>query len=121
MNGVIASPIAAATVALVGLLAGVNVGLPQILLVIVPATLVGTLLGTLSVAWRGKELADDPEYKRRVKEGTITAPPRSRRSRAWRVGGRSGLAWCSWRRSSWWSVSACSPGRGRSTRGWSRA
>jgi anaerobic C4-dicarboxylate transporter DcuA len=72
MNGLIASPIGAAAVALVALLVGVNVGLPQILLVIVPATLIGTLLGTLSVAWRGKELADDPEYNRRVKEGTIT-------------------------------------------------
>ena len=72
MNGIIASPIGAAMVALVGLLAGVNVGLPQILMVIIPATLVGTLLATLSVAWRGKDLADDPEYLRRVKEGTIT-------------------------------------------------
>ena len=72
MNGIIASPIGAATVALVGLLAGVNVGLPQILLVIIPATLISTVLATLSVAWRGAELADDPEYQRRVAEGTIT-------------------------------------------------
>ena len=73
-NGVIASPVAAANVALVGLLAVVGVSLPQILLVIVPATLVGTLLGTLSVAFRGAELADDPEYRRRLSEGAI-APP----------------------------------------------
>jgi anaerobic C4-dicarboxylate transporter DcuA len=72
MTGIIASPIGAATVALVGLLAGVNVGLPQILLVIIPATLLGTVLATLSVAWRGAELSEDPEYKRRVAEGTIT-------------------------------------------------
>ena len=72
MNGIIASPIGAATVALVGLLAGVDVSLPQILLVIVPATLVGTLLSTLSVAWRGRELEDDPEYRRRVADGKIT-------------------------------------------------
>lgn len=71
MNGIIASPIGAATVALVGLLAGINVGLPQILLVIVPATLVGTLLGTLAVAWRGSELDEDPEYLRRVADGRI--------------------------------------------------
>jgi len=73
MNGLIASPIGAAAVALVGLLAGVNVGLPQILLVIVPATLVGTLLGTLSVAWRGKELADDPECANRAAAVATTA------------------------------------------------
>lgn len=71
MNGIIASPIGAATVALVGLLAGIEVGLPQILLVIVPATLVGTLLATLAVAWRGKELGEDPEYLRRVADGRI--------------------------------------------------
>ncbi|MCU0234186.1 MAG: anaerobic C4-dicarboxylate transporter family protein [Thermoanaerobaculales bacterium] len=71
MNGIVASPIGAATVALVGLLAGIDVGLPQILLVIVPATLAGTVLGTLAVAWRGKELEEDPEYLRRVADGKI--------------------------------------------------
>jgi anaerobic C4-dicarboxylate transporter DcuA len=73
-NGVIGSPIGAANVALVGLLIGIDVSLPDILLVIVPATLVGTLLGTLSVAFRGAELADDPEYQRRLAEGMISAP-----------------------------------------------
>jgi anaerobic C4-dicarboxylate transporter DcuA len=72
MNGLIASPIGAATVALVAALASIHVSLPKILLVIVPATLVGTLLATLSVAWRGKELASDPEYKRRLSEGAVT-------------------------------------------------
>src|SRR5689334_21070162 len=72
MNGLIASPIGAATVAMIAQLARVHVGLPKILLVIVPATLVGTLLATLSVAWRGKELASDPEFKRRQAESTIT-------------------------------------------------
>jgi anaerobic C4-dicarboxylate transporter DcuA len=70
-NGIIASPIGAATVAMVSSLAGLNVGLPQILMVIIPASLAGTLLGTLSVAWRGAELADDPEYNRRLKEGAV--------------------------------------------------
>ncbi len=72
--GVIASPIAASTVALAGLLAGIEVGLPQILLVMVPATLVGATLATLSVAFRGAELADDAEYQRRLAAGTITPP-----------------------------------------------
>ena len=71
MNGIIASPVGAATVALAGLLVGIDVSLPQILLVIVPATLVGTLLGTLAVARRGRELEDDPEYLRRVADGKI--------------------------------------------------
>jgi anaerobic C4-dicarboxylate transporter DcuA len=72
-GGVIASPIAASTVALAGLLADVDVSLPQIMLVTVPATLVGASLATLSVAFRGTELADDPEYQRRLQEGTISA------------------------------------------------
>jgi len=72
--GVIASPIAAATVALTGLLAGGPIGLPQILMVTVPATIVGATLATLSVAFRGKELSDDDEYQRRLAGGTI-APP----------------------------------------------
>jgi anaerobic C4-dicarboxylate transporter DcuA len=72
--GVIASPIAAATVALAGFVVGSGVTLPQILLVTVPATLAGTALATLAVMFRGKELADDPEYRRRLAAGTISAP-----------------------------------------------
>jgi anaerobic C4-dicarboxylate transporter DcuA len=71
--GVIASPIAAATVALAGFIGGSGITLPQILLVTIPATLVGTALATLAVAFRGKELADDPEYRRRLDEGRIAA------------------------------------------------
>jgi anaerobic C4-dicarboxylate transporter DcuA len=73
-SGVIASPIAASTVALAGLLAGVEIGLPQILMVILPATIVGAFLATLSVAFRGQELADVAEYQKRLKEGAIEAP-----------------------------------------------
>ncbi len=61
--GVLASPISAATVALLGLLAGQNVTLPAVLAVTVPSTLAGVLLGALSVAGRGKPLAEDPEYQ----------------------------------------------------------
>jgi anaerobic C4-dicarboxylate transporter DcuA len=72
--GVIASPIAAATVALAGFLAGSSIALPQIMLVVVPATLIGTVAATLSVAFRGKELAADPEYQRRLAAGAIADP-----------------------------------------------
>jgi anaerobic C4-dicarboxylate transporter DcuA len=70
-QGLIASPVSAATVALLAILAGANVSLPQILLVIVPATLVGLVAGTLSVAFRGVDLADDPEYKKRLAEAKV--------------------------------------------------
>jgi anaerobic C4-dicarboxylate transporter DcuA len=70
-QGLIASPVSAATVALLATLAGASVSLPQILLVIVPATLVGLVAGTLSVAFRGVELADDPEYRKRLAEAKV--------------------------------------------------
>jgi anaerobic C4-dicarboxylate transporter-like protein len=73
-QGLVASPISAATVALIGGLASTGVGLPKVLVVIIPATLLGVLAGTLSVAWRGRELADDPEYQRRLAEGIVAAP-----------------------------------------------
>ena len=68
--GLVASPVAAVTAALLGTLAG-GPALPQILLVVIPATLVGLAAGTLSVAFRGVELADDPEYKRRLAAGKV--------------------------------------------------
>ena len=73
-HGLVASPVSAATVALVAAFAGSAIGLPQILLVTIPATLLGVLAGTASVAFRGPELADDPEYRRRLAEGKVTAP-----------------------------------------------
>jgi anaerobic C4-dicarboxylate transporter DcuA len=74
LNGIVASPVSAATVALVGALAASRVGLPQILMVMIPASLLGVLTGTASVAFRGKELSDDPEYQKRLAEGKVIAP-----------------------------------------------
>jgi anaerobic C4-dicarboxylate transporter DcuA len=71
-QGLTASPISAVTVALIGALSGSAVGLPQILVVAIPATLVGVAAGVLAVFWRGAELADDPEYRRRVDAGAIS-------------------------------------------------
>ena len=67
-QGLIASPVSAVTAALLGTLVG-GPALPQILMVVIPATLVGLAAGTLSVAFRGVELADDPEYQRRLAAG----------------------------------------------------
>jgi anaerobic C4-dicarboxylate transporter-like protein len=71
MYGLISSPISAATVALLAALASYQVNLLQIMMVIIPASILGVLVGTLSVAWRGKELNDDPEYQERLKSGKI--------------------------------------------------
>jgi anaerobic C4-dicarboxylate transporter DcuA len=73
-QGLIASPVSAVTAALVVTLAGAW-GLPQLLLVVIPATLIGLLAGTVSVAFRGKELADDPEYQERLAQGKVSPPP----------------------------------------------
>jgi anaerobic C4-dicarboxylate transporter DcuA len=40
-------------------------------MVTIPASFIGTLLGALSVAWRGKDLDDDPEYLRRLASGEV--------------------------------------------------
>lgn len=68
-QAITASPISAATVALLGLLPGVT--LFDIMAITVPATLVGVLVGAFCSMKVGKELLDDPEYQRRVKEGLI--------------------------------------------------
>lgn len=58
-QGVLASPISAATVAMTGLLTARTVSLPQLLVVVIPATFIAVLIGALSVAWRGKN--PDPQ------------------------------------------------------------
>ena len=72
-QAITASPISAATVALLGLLtaAGFDISLFDILKISVPATLVGVLVGAFASMRVGKELVDDPEYKRRLEAGAI--------------------------------------------------
>lgn len=70
-QGITASPISAATVALLGLLAGFDITLFDILKICVPATLIGVLVGALFSMKVGKELVDDPEYQRRLKSGML--------------------------------------------------
>lgn len=69
--GITSSPISAATVALLGMLSSSGVALIDILKVTIPATVIGILVGALVSIKRGKELADDPEFQKRVKEGTF--------------------------------------------------
>ena len=70
-QAITASPISAATVALLGLLAGFDISLFDILKISVPATLIGVLVGAFCSMKVGKELVNDPEYQRRLKEGMI--------------------------------------------------
>jgi anaerobic C4-dicarboxylate transporter DcuA len=71
-SGLIASPISAATVAMVAALSSYQVSLLDIMLVTIPATLLGVIVGTLSVAWRGKKLSEDSVYQERLKSGKIS-------------------------------------------------
>jgi anaerobic C4-dicarboxylate transporter-like protein len=73
-QGVIASPISAATVAMIGVLAAKEVSLPRLLAVTVPSTFLAVLVGALSVAWRGKNLDEDPEYQQRLASGEVKPP-----------------------------------------------
>ncbi len=73
-HGLIASPISAATVALLASLLGLDVTLPQILIVIIPSTLIAVLIGALSVFRRGKELNEDPVYLDRQAKGLVKPP-----------------------------------------------
>ena len=73
-QAITASPISAATVALLGLVAPAGIHLQSILLICIPATLLGSLLGALSVMWKGSELEDDPIYKDRLAKGMIEDP-----------------------------------------------
>ena len=70
-QGVIASPISAATVAMLGFLLVQGLSLPRMLAITIPATFLGVVIGSLSVAWRGKTLEDDPEYQKRLVSGKV--------------------------------------------------
>ncbi len=71
MQGLVASPISAATVAMLGILSVMGVSLPQMMVVIIPSTLLAVLIGSITVFKKGKELADDPIYQQRLKDGKI--------------------------------------------------
>ena len=70
-QGITASPISAATVALLGMLAGFGITLFDILKICIPATVIGILAGALYSMRVGKELVNDPEYINRLKAGLI--------------------------------------------------
>ncbi len=73
-QGVIASPISAATVAMLGFLLGQGISLPRLLAITVPSTFLGVVIGSLSVAWRGKDLDSDPVYQERLATGAVKTP-----------------------------------------------
>ena len=71
--GITGSPMSAATAAVIStdLLGGKGIELKDILLVCIPASLIAILVSAFVQNRVGKELEDDPEYQRRVREGLI--------------------------------------------------
>lgn len=66
--GITASPVSAASAALLTVLAASGTKLADILMVCIPSTLIGVAVGVLFVLKRGKELSDDPEFQERMKD-----------------------------------------------------
>ena len=71
--GITGSPMSAATAAVISseLLGGQGIGLEDILIITIPASLIAILVAAFVQNHIGKELEDDPEYQRRVREGLI--------------------------------------------------
>jgi anaerobic C4-dicarboxylate transporter DcuA len=66
--GITASPVSAASAALLTVLAVSGIKLSDILMVCIPATLIGILVGIVFVLKRGKELSEDPEFIEKMKD-----------------------------------------------------
>lgn len=71
-QAITASPISAATVALLSMLAGYDITLFDILKISIPCTLVGVLVGAIYSMRVGKELKDDTVYQARLKSGELS-------------------------------------------------
>ena len=71
--GITGSPVSAATAAILStsLLGAHGVGMREILLVTIPASLLAILVASFVQNFVGKPLEEDPEYQRRVREGLI--------------------------------------------------
>lgn len=78
-QAITASPISAATAALLSgeLLGDKGVTLGNILMVCIPATLVGVIAGAIAVSFMGVPLEKDPEYLRRLREVLLDAEGKS--------------------------------------------
>ena len=66
--GITSSPVSAATAALLTVLVSSGIKLADILLICIPASLIGIFVGILFVLKRGKELDEDPEFLEKMKD-----------------------------------------------------
>jgi hypothetical protein len=76
-QAITASPVSAATAAMIGLFFEKGLGqwdLPEILMICVPATVIGVVVAAIISMFVGKDLKDDPEYQARLAAGAIPPP-----------------------------------------------
>ncbi|MFO0874127.1 MAG: anaerobic C4-dicarboxylate transporter family protein [Phycisphaerales bacterium] len=80
-QAITASPLSAATAGLIAILttgglqiAGQNVQLWHVLVICVPSTFIGCMIAAFVMCFVGKDLADDPEYQKRLADGLVKAP-----------------------------------------------
>jgi anaerobic C4-dicarboxylate transporter DcuA/anaerobic C4-dicarboxylate transporter DcuB len=74
--GLTASPVAAAMAAMLALVTvqDPSFTLSNILMITIPAGIAGTLVASFVMSHRGKDLAEDEVYQRRLAEGKVTEP-----------------------------------------------
>lgn len=68
-QAITASPISAATVALLALLTDFKISLLDILMICIPSTFIACMIAAFVSSKMGKELNDDPEYLKRLEAG----------------------------------------------------
>src|SRR6185436_4890768 len=68
-QAITASPVSAATAAMIAVLGTKGIGLVQILVICIPSTLLGVIVAALVQNHVGVELEQDPEYQRRLANG----------------------------------------------------
>ena len=73
--GITSSPVAAAMATLLPLVEVYHYNLVDVLLITIPASIIGIFLMCLVMARHGKDLDQDEEYQRRVQAGLVQAPP----------------------------------------------
>ena len=66
--GITSSPVSAASAAILTVLTASGIRLADILMVCIPATLIGVIVGIAFVYKRGKELHEDPEFLEKMKD-----------------------------------------------------
>ena len=73
--GISSSPVAAAMATLLPLVEVYNYDLIDVLLITIPASIVGIFAMSVVMSRHGKDLEDDQEYQRRLAAGEVTPPP----------------------------------------------